>query len=223
MGQWLPFYCRALLAEHVPEVLIRIAEANQAGYVWRMKSITGRIVAVHTGSNKDLSKDEQSSITAELDGIVGCAHRGYSRKCWDDDKQARNSARRNERQWSAVSVEELAEVAADMGIDGPITAASVGANLCVEGVPELSRLPKGSLLTFPSGAELIVEEYNPPCKYMGEEQAKLHGVSATAFPKAAKLKRGIVGVVEAAGTINAGDSVDVTIYETPAWLVRSAD
>ena len=80
-----------------------------------------------------------------------------------------------------------------------------------------------SLLRFPSGCELIVEEYNPPCKYMGEELSNRHGVSATAFPKAAKLKRGIVGVVEAAGSISAGDEVGVTIYETPGWLVRDSD
>lgn len=187
-----------------------------------MNTTNGKVVSVHTGGNKDLSKDEHTSITVELDGIVGCAHRGYVRKCWDGDKQAKDSSRRNERQWSAVSVEELAEVAADMGIEGPITAASVGANLCLEGIPELSRLPKGTLLKFPSGAELIVEEYNPPCKYMGEEQAKLHNVSATAFPKASTLKRGIVGVIEASGDINAGDNVEVIIYATPSWLVRSA-
>lgn len=188
-----------------------------------MNQLSGTVVSVHTGGNKDLSKDEQTSIQVELDGIVGCAHRGYVRKCWDGDKQAKDSPRRNERQWSAVSIEELAEIAADMGIEGPITAASVGANLCIEGIPELSRLPKGTLLKFPSGAELIVEEYNPPCKYMGEEQAKLHGVAATAFPKASTLKRGIVGVVEAAGQINAGDDVAVTLYATPSWLVRTAD
>lgn len=188
-----------------------------------MNKLTGVITAVHTGGNKDLSKDEQSTIQVELDGIVGCAHRGYVRKCWDGDKQAKDSTRRNERQWSAVSVEELAEIAADMGIERPITPASVGANLCIEGIRELSRLPKGTLLKFSSGAELIVEEYNPPCKYMGEEMAKLHDVPATAFPKASTLKRGIVGVVEAVGEINAGDTVEVTIYETPSWLVRSAD
>jgi hypothetical protein len=186
-----------------------------------MNQLSGRVVSVHTGGNKDLSKDEQPSITVELDGVVGCAHRGYVRKCWDGDKQPKDSLRRNERQWSAVSVEELDEIARDMGTEGAISAASVGANLCLEGIPELSRLPKGTLLKFPSGAELIVEEYNPPCRLMGEEQAKLHGVPATAFPKASTLKRGIVGVVEASGDIAAGDEVTVIVYETPAWLARS--
>jgi hypothetical protein len=37
----------------------------------------------------------------------------------------------------------------------------------------------------------------------------------------AKLKRGIVGIVDVPGTINAGDEVEVDIYEHPSWLVRS--
>ena len=192
-----------------------------------MKQLTAKVVSVHAGGNDDLSKDEQASIRAELDGIVGDRHRSWVRDTWQGDKQAPGTVRRNERQWSAVSVEELAEIAAAMQLDDPITAASLGANLCIEGVPELSRLPKGTLLKFPSGAELVVEEYNPPCGNMSRIQASLHSrnagkkVSDTAFSKAAKLKRGVVGVVEAAGPINKGDEVTVVLYETPRWLARS--
>jgi MOSC domain-containing protein YiiM len=188
-----------------------------------VNKLIGKVVSVHTGSNDDLSKESLPSIEVQLDGIVGDRHRGYVRTCWAGDKQAEGSPRRNERQWSAVSVEELAEIAAEMGAAGPLTAASVGANLCLEGIPQLSRLPKGSLLGFPSGAALIVEEYNPPCSDMGSILGEAHGVAATAFPRAAKLTRGIVGVVEAAGVISAGDEVSVTVYETPSWLVRNAD
>ena len=188
-----------------------------------MDTIKGTVVSVHAGSNADLSKEAQASIQVELDGIVGDRHRGYTRKCWAGDKQPEGSIRRNERQWSAVSVEELAEIAADMGATGSIDAASVGANLCIENIPALSRLPKGTLLKFASGAALIVEEYNPPCKDMSEIQGELHGVPATSFSKASTLKRGIVGVVEAAGIITAGDEVTVVLYETPSWLVRTAD
>jgi len=90
-------------------------------------------------------------------------------------------------------------------------------------------LPKGTALKFPSGAELMVEEYNPPCREMGEKLAALYAsnsgepLSSTAFSKAAKLKRGIVGVVEVAGAISAGDEVTIEPYETPAWLLRSSD
>ena len=196
--------------------------AVKEGYLKKMTTLTGQAVSVHAGDNENLSKNEHSSIQAELDGIVGDKHRGYVRSCYSVDKQPAESPRRNERQWSAVSIEELEEIAADMGATNAITPTSVGANLCVRGIPELSRLPKGTLLKFPSGAELIVEEYNPPCKDMSTIQAELHNTSNTAFSKAAKLKRGVVGVVEAAGIISAGDDVTVIIYETPSWLVRSS-
>jgi MOSC domain-containing protein YiiM len=194
-----------------------------------MKKFTAIIVSVHSGSNQDLSKQEHESIELELEGIVGDRHRSYVRDTWKGDKQPHGTVRRNERQWSAVSVEELAEISEAMDLTETITAESVGANLCIEGVPELSRLPKGTLLKFASGAELIVEEFNPPCSDMSKKMAALHqtnsgaAVSDTAFSKAAKLTRGIVGVIEATGTISAGDEVTVELYETPSWLTRTAD
>jgi MOSC domain-containing protein YiiM len=187
------------------------------------------VVSVHAGTNDDMSKEEQSSIAAELDGIVGDAHRSYSRKAWAGDKQAEGTVRRNERQWSAVSIEELAEIQESMDLTYALTPTELGANLCLSGVRELSRLPKGTVLKFPSGAELIVEEYNPPCLDMGKKLASTHTtrsgelLPSTAFSKAAKLSRGLVGVVEVSGVINAGDEVQIELYETPSWLIRSDD
>lgn len=194
-----------------------------------MNKIVGQVISVHSGSNDDLSKDERPTIQVELDGVVEDRHRAFERSAWHGDKQPEGTTRRNERQWSAVSVEELAEIGDAMDLAEQLTAASVGANLCLSGIGELSRLPKGTLLKFPSGAELAVEEYNPPCHDMGKQLAARHTtrsgepLSSTAFSKAAKLKRGVVGVVEVAGTISAGDAVTVELYETPAWLVRSPD
>jgi MOSC domain-containing protein YiiM len=186
-------------------------------------------VSVHSGAGDDLSKEEQQSIIVELDGVVGDRHRSFSRTAWAGDKQAEGTVRRNERQWSAVSVQELADIQAAMDLKETLTAAFVGANLCLDGIGELSRLPKGTILRFPSGAELQVEEYNPPCLDMGTKLAgtfTTHSGAAienTAFSKAAKLSRGVVGVVEVAGIINPGDEVEVTLYEHPSWLARSSD
>ena len=194
-----------------------------------MKKIIAHVVSVHSGSNDDLSKEEHASIQIELDGVVGDRHRSFERTTWEGDKQLEGTTRRNERQWSAVSVEELAGIQSAMDLNEPLTPTDLGANLCLQGVDELSRLPKGTLLKFPSGVELIVEEYNPPCHDMGKKLASIHTsrsgeeLSSTAFSKAAKLTRGVVGVVEVAGTVNAGDEVMVELYETPAWLVRSLD
>jgi MOSC domain-containing protein YiiM len=194
-----------------------------------MKKLTATVVSVHSGSNDDLSKDERATIRVELDGIVGDRHRSFERRTWPGDKQPEGTVRRNERQWSAVSVEELAEIGTAMDLGEPLTAARLGANLCLSGIPEMSRLPKGTVLRFPSGAELIVEEYNPPCHDMGRQIAAEYTTrggeapASTAFSKAAKLLRGLVGVVEVAGTISAGDEVRVEIYEPPAWLERRPD
>ena len=42
----------------------------------------------------------------------------------------------------------------------------------------------------------------------------------TAFSQAAKFSRGLVGVIEVAGVINAGDEVTVEPYKPPVWLSR---
>ena len=194
-----------------------------------VKKIEARVASVHAGSNDDLSKEEHATIQVKLDGVVGDRHRSHDRNTWQGDKQPEGTTRRNERQWSAVSTEELTEIQEVMDLSEPLTAAHLGANICLTGINELSRLPKGTLLKFPSGAELMVEEYNPPCHDMGKKLASRYTtrsggpLSSTAFSKAAKLTRGVVGVVEVAGTISAGDEVTVEIYETPAWLVRSPD
>lgn len=194
-----------------------------------MEKLSARVVSVHAGSNEDLSKDTHSTITVELDGIVGDRHRGFDRVAWAGDKQPEGTRRRNERQWSAMSVEEIAAVSQAMDLDTPLTAGRLGANLCLEGVADLSRMPKGTVLRFPSGAELIVEEYNPPCHDMGKQVAadfRTHAGTApeaTAFPKAAKLTRGVVGVVEVPGTISVDDDVEIVVYEVPSWLGRSSD
>jgi MOSC domain-containing protein YiiM len=195
-----------------------------------VNKIVAKIVSVHAGSDEDLSKAERPGIQVDLDGVVGDRHQSYDRSAWQGgDKQPEGTIRRNERQWSAVSVEELLEIQASMDLREPLSATSLGTNLCLSGVRQLSRLPKGTILKFPSGAELMVEEFNPPCHDMGKKLASMHttnsgeALSSTAFSKAAKLNRGVVGVVEVAGAISAGDEVTIELYETPAWLIRSPD
>lgn len=193
-----------------------------------MAAITANVVSVHAGGSDQLAKDEQSSIIVELDGVVGDRHRSYTREAWAGDKQEKGTVRRNERQWSAVSVEELAEITEAMDLAEPLTASAVGANFCFEGIPELSRLPKGTTMKFASGAELMVAEFNPPCLDMGTRIAATMTTRSgaplqnTEFSKASKSLRGLVGVVEVAGIINAGDEVEVDIYEHPSWLERTA-
>tara|TARA_B110001454_G_scaffold27398_1_gene26784 strand:+ start:3548 stop:4153 length:606 start_codon:yes stop_codon:yes gene_type:complete len=193
-----------------------------------MIKLTAYVHSVHTGSNNNLGTIEEEVIELEFDGIVNDSHRGYTREAWTGDKQKKGTIRRNERQWSAVSLEEINEIESAMNLENAIDASTLGANLCLSGIANMSALPKGSLLKFSSGVALLVEEYNPPCLEMGKKLAELHSdrfnqpIANTTFSKAAKLKRGIVGVIEAIGKIHKGDEVTIIVYQTPSWI-KSAD
>ena len=180
---------------------------------------TGSVVSVHAGNNVDMSKESMGKVQVELDGFVGDKHRSYMRGTYEGESVPLGTIRRNDRQWSAVSMEELAKIQEAMELETTLTAVTLGANLCFEGIPNFSQLPKGTQLVFPSGATLMVEDYNPPCKDMSEHIAKTHTTISgesprrLAFAKASKRLRGLVGVVDVAGEISAGDVVIIKIYD----------
>ena len=115
---------------------------------------------------------------------------------------------RNSRQVSILSIEELLEVAKVMGIP-EIKPEWVGANLVTSGVPKLTLLPPSSRLQFPSGATIVVDIENLPCRYPAAIIEKHHPKLLSGFVKAAKHRRGIVGWVEAEGKVKQGDTITV--------------
>jgi len=195
-----------------------------------MKPISCTLDSVYLGTSEDeLAKQPCLSLNAQLSGFVGDRHGSYSRETWaGDDKQREGTIRRNERQWSAVSLEELAIIADAMNLKEPLLASSLGANLCLSGLPNISKLPKGSILRFPSGAELVVEEYNPPCLDMDEKLISMYTSKTNSklnkgdFLSAAKYCRGVVGVIEVPGMIHRGDKVAVVPYKNPSWIEKSS-
>ncbi len=100
-----------------------------------MRVITAKVLSVHAGRNDDKSKPDLPSIRVELDGIVGDKHRSFSRTTWAGDKQPKGTVRRNERQWSAVSHAELREISKALDLREPILPSTLGANLCLQGIP----------------------------------------------------------------------------------------
>ena len=186
-----------------------------------MAKITATLVSVHTGVKDALAKVAQSTVQVDLEGFTGDRHRGFSRVAYEGDTEPAGTVRRNNRQWSGVSVEELAMIQERMDLKEPLTAETIGANICVAGIPDFSRLAKGSRLIFPSGATLLVEDYNPPCTDMSEKIAALHTtnsgepVGRLAFCKQAKRIRGLVGSIDVPGVIRSGDEVVVQVYQPP--------
>lgn len=183
--------------------------------------MSGTVTAVSAGGSEDLSKRAKHSIDVNFEGVVGDGHAGPSREAYTGEREPKGTVIRNDRQWSAVSVEELEEISRALDLEQPLAPATLGANLCISGIAELSLLPRGSRLTFPSGAALTVEEYNPPCIDMGEQLAARHQRrdGSTLGPRdwlrPASGRRGVVGMVDVPGRIAVGDEVEVTVFEEP--------
>ena len=179
------------------------------------------LVSVHIGSRDDMSKQPCDSISAELDGFEGDKHRGYSRVCWEGDTEPEGTIRRNNRQWSGMSQEELDEIQDALDLERPLTPEDFGVNVCIKGIEEFSKLPKGTKLLFPSGAVLAIEDYNPPCTEMADKLIDLYStrsggaVSRREFLIESKRKRGVVGVVDVPGVITTGDRIIVKPYKAP--------
>ena len=184
-------------------------------------SLKGRVVSLHVGKNSDLSKQSQASLRAEIGGFAGDKHQGPERKTWEGEWEPAGTIRRNERQWSGVSVEELAYITGRLDLTEPLSPNTLGANLCVEGIPEFSLLPKGTRLLFPSGAALLVEEYNPPCSDMGAQIASKYTTRSNQpltdkmWLRPASGRRGLVGVIDVPGEIRVGDEMKVRVFEEP--------
>jgi MOSC domain-containing protein YiiM len=145
-------------------------------------------------------------------GMEGDCHGGLTRK--SDSRMLRQYQRgtpvRNSRQLSILSVEELADVARRMEIPA-VKPHWVGANMVVRGIPDLTLLPPSTRLQFASGAMIVVDAENHPCRYPADIIAKHHPEAVMGFVKAAMHKRGVVGWVEAEGMIRIGDSITVWI------------
>ena len=127
-----------------------------------------------------------------------------------------------------MAQEDLNQVSARLGLRKPLTAGDVAVNLSISGVPEFSRLPRGTVLSFEGGVVLMVEEYNPPCSRMSQDLAEGHStrtgepLGATDFIEASKFSRGLVGVVEVPGIVSVGESVIVAHEVLPKWLRSGA-
>jgi hypothetical protein len=207
-----------------PKILLLSSFSQQNLYKMKRylgKTLKGKITSLHVGNNDDLSKQSLQSLKAEIGGFAGDKHNGPVRKTWEGEWQPAGTIRRNERQWSGVSVEELAYISQRLALTEPLSPETVGANLCIEGIPEFSLLPKGTQLLFPSGAVLLVEEYNPPCADMGEQimskYMKRSGKALTdkEWLRPASGRRGLVGVIDVPGEIREGDDVEVRVYAEP--------
>jgi MOSC domain-containing protein YiiM len=181
---------------------------------------TGTVAAVLSSPDRarGLEKARVGRLALTFDGIAGDCHAGRTRA--SDSRMVTQYARgtevANTRQVSILSEEELTEVAGRLAI--PVLLPEwLGANVVTRGIPDLTLLPPSTRLMFSSGATLIVDLENGPCRYVAEVVDKRHPGKGQGFVAAARHKRGVVAWVERPGAIAEGDSIALYVPPQRQW------
>lgn len=128
----------------------------------------------------------------------------------------RGTTIRNARQLCLVSAEDLAEIAARLGMER-IDPAWLGASVVIAGLPDFSFLPPSSRLQGPDGVTLVVDMENRPCQEPAVTMAKATGGQGKAFKSAARGRRGVTAWVEREGTLRPGDSLVLHVPDQRVW------
>ncbi len=181
---------------------------------------TGQLTWIGHVPDRDASLRSAPATTAELTfaGIPGEAHGGLTRPSCSRVKSQypRDTEIRNVSQLSVVSAEELAEIAADCGLD-VLDPSYIGASLVLSGIPDFTHLPPSSRLQFASGATIVVDMKNRPCHLPAKPINADHPGAGDKFKQAAKGKRGVTAWIEREGVIAIGDSVTLHVPDQRAW------
>ena len=182
---------------------------------------TGRVDAVLVGGNEVASLARRKIELHVGHGIRGDRHFGPRLSDVRDGDLFRFGLPKGIgtagiREVSIVSTEELAVIAVELGLSGPIPPGTIGENVLVSGIPNLTRLPPGTKLFFrnpngkPRTAVVAVWAPNVPCVIAGASVRDAFPNDPTIpvrFAKAANGRRGLVGFVFVSGVVEAGDEV----------------
>ncbi|WP_027034967.1 MOSC domain-containing protein [Mesorhizobium ciceri] len=196
-------------------------EAEKPVEIIPARKLAAKAAALYVAPADHFQTRPVDELLLDFDGIAGDFHAGQTRRSGGREPwYPRGTEMRNERQLSIVAADELAVVAQRMGL-AEIRPEWIGANLVIEGVPNLSMLPAGTLLFFKGGVTIKVDAQNGPCRIAGRSIAENAGMAdveagALLFPKAAKRLRGVVAWVEKPGTVRDGEEISVRVPEQ--WI-----
>jgi MOSC domain-containing protein YiiM len=151
-------------------------------------------------------------------GFAAEVHAGLTRPSCSrvTAQHPRGTTIRNVRQLCIVSAEEMAAVAAELGLDA-IDPAWVGASVVVEGIPDFTHVPPSSRLQTESGTTLVVDMENHPCQEPAVTIADATGGQGKGFKAAAKGRRGVTAWVEREGRLRLGDAIRLHVPGQRAW------
>ncbi|MCT4553845.1 MAG: sulfurase [Pelagimonas sp.] len=151
-------------------------------------------------------------------GVAGSNHAGVNRaSCVRVRTQyPQGTEIRNTRQLSIVSAEELAQIAAETGLE-EINPEWLGASMVIKGIPDFTHVPPSSRLMGADGLGLVVDMENRPCQLPAREIEKDRPGHGKGFKAAARHRRGVTAWVEHPGLLSIGDHLTLHIPDQPVW------
>lgn len=123
---------------------------------------------------------------------------------------------RNVRQLSVVSAEELAAIAAKLGLEA-LDPAWMGASVVISGLPDFSHLPPSSRLQFEGGCTITVDMQNQPCQFPAKTIERARPGHGKGFKPAAEGLRGVTAWVEREGLLKIGAKVRLHVPSQRHW------
>ena len=157
-----------------------------------------------------------------FDGVAGVPYGGKIRPSCSRVKTQHPEGTEisNVRQLSIVSAEEIAEIAAAIGLKA-MDPTWMGATVVVEGIDDFTHIPPSSRLQSGSGTTLVVDMLNQPCHQPGLAIERVHGGRGKGFKAAAAGRRGVTAWVERPGPLAVGDVLTLHVPGQRAWSPKS--
>jgi len=182
--------------------------------------ILGRVVWLGLVADRGaaLASQPVDEIIARFDGPLGEAHGGVTRGSCSRvaDQYPRGTEIKNTRQFSVLCAQELAAIAAQMGLEA-LDPSLLGTTMVISGMPDFTHLPPSARLQAPSGATLVVDMENRPCSLPARPIEMCHAGKGAAFKAAAKGRRGVTAWVEREGIFRVGDEITLHIPDQRGW------
>lgn len=165
-----------------------------------------------------LASDAVEMLDLTFAGVEGEAHSGLTRPSCSRvlSQYPRDTTIRNVRQLTILSSEEMAEIAAEMGLDR-LEPEFVGASLVIAGIADVTHLPPSSRLQSENGTTLTIDMENHPCNLPGREIEAVHPGYGKAFKAAAAGRRGVTAWVEREGRLVLGERLRLHIPAQRGW------
>ena len=173
---------------------------------------------VESDDRRALAAVPRDAVDLTFTGLAGSVHGGRTRASCSRvvAQHPRGTPIANERQLSIVSEEEMALIAAAMGLDA-LDPVRLGASIVLRGLPDLSLLPPSSRLQGPDGATLVVDMQNRPCNLPARSIENVAPGKGRLFKRAAEGRRGVTAWVQREGRLTLGDVLRLHIPDKPAW------